>query len=331
MPVREVVIARFSALGDVAMTIPVVYAACRANPDVRFTLLTRKPFNKIFVDPPANLDVRAVDLRGQYKGVRGMWRLSRELHADVFVDLHSVLRTWMLGAFMRLRGVPTVRFDKARKAKRRAVSQHSGIVSPTLDRYVDALSRAGLNSGQPRALFNSTRPTKPVVGIAPFAAHAGKIYPLERMRRVVELLSAKGYDTVLFGGGQAEKEILDGWAAEIRGTRSAVGLDGGFPAEMQLMSTLSCMVAMDSGNMHLAAVSGVPVVSIWGATRPVCGFTPFSAAGVQNIALQAEADCAPCSVFGNRPCRTGDFRCMNLSPETVVEAVESIINTSNDR
>ena len=104
----NILMARFSALGDIAMTLPEVYDACLASPERDFYFLTRQHPSKMFANAPSNLTVAGVDLE-RYKGLRGMWRLARELRdeygIDTFLDLHDVLRTRMLGIALRMKGV----------------------------------------------------------------------------------------------------------------------------------------------------------------------------------------------------------------------------------
>ncbi|MDE6541614.1 MAG: glycosyl transferase family 1, partial [Muribaculaceae bacterium] len=72
---------------------------------------------------------------------------------------------------------------------------------------------------------------------------------------------------------------------------------------------LDCMLTMDSGNMHLAAIAGTPTLSIWGATHPYCGFAAWRQSDADTI--QLPVPCRPCSVFGNRPCRRRDLMCLD--------------------
>ena len=85
---------------------------------------------------------------------------------------------------------------------------------------------------------------------------------------------------------------------------------------------------MDSGNMHLAALSGTRVLSIWGATHPDAGFGPWGQ-GDEGI-IQVPADvltCRPCSVFGNVPCWRGDLACLNdISVDVVAERVRQLLD-----
>ncbi len=343
---RTVLVARFSALGDVAMTIPVVYSACRCHPDTRFVMVTRPSMTSIFVDAPANLTVVGADVKERYAGVSGIATLCRELRAeytpDIFVDLHNVLRTRLMAAFLRLHGVGTVRIIKPR-AKRRALTRRRNKVMLPLTgqraRYREAFFKAGLpiverfnglyggHGKAPAECFAAI--TAPAaegarrVGIAPFAAHDGKVYPPELMEQVVAMLQAdadagKRLEVFLFGGGDKEKEILDAWEARYPVVRSLAGKKYGFAAELALLNHLDVMLSMDSANMHLAAIANTPTLSIWGATHPYCGFKGWHQTDDDTIQLPLE--CRPCSVFGDKPCFRGDLLCLSAIKPAAVHA-----------
>ncbi len=165
------------------------------------------------------------------------------------------------------------------------------------------------------------------VGIAPFAAHTGKIYPLDKMEKVIALLLDEGCEIVLFGGGGNELEIMQEWVekysakGEITLARTLIKERGGEPglrSELILMNDLDVMLSMDSANMHLASLVGCRVVSIWGATHPCAGFLGW---GQQiNDCVQKDMPCRPCSIYGNKPCTKGNYPCLNdITPEEIVE------------
>jgi ADP-heptose:LPS heptosyltransferase len=84
------------------------------------------------------------------------------------------------------------------------------------------------------------------------------------------------------------------------------------------------MISMDSANMHMASLVGTPVVSIWGATHPFAGFMGWGQD--PNNAIQLDMDCRPCSIFGNKPCKRGDYACLNgISPKQVLEHIEALL------
>ena len=90
------------------------------------------------------------------------------------------------------------------------------------------------------------------------------------------------------------------------------------------MSHLDVMLSMDSSNMHLASLTGTPVVSVWGATHPYAGFMGWGQ--TEEYAVQIPLDCRPCSVYGQKPCLRGDYACMrNIAPEAIVEKVEKVL------
>ncbi|MDE6715288.1 MAG: glycosyltransferase family 9 protein, partial [Muribaculaceae bacterium] len=163
------------------------------------------------------------------------------------------------------------------------------------------------------------------IAIAPFAKHKGKIYPLEKMEQVVAVLSRRpDVKLFLFGAGDQEREVLGNWATKYPNTVSLAAKRYGFVKELSLLSNCDVMISMDSANMHLASLVALPVVSIWGATHPYCGFIGFGQD--ESNAVQLNMACRPCSVFGNKPCATHDYYCLNgIRPEMIISAVDRIL------
>lgn len=333
---RPVVVAvRFSAMGDVLIAVPVICAICREYPDTRFVFITRTGFARLFLDPPENLTVVEWNLKKEAKNVAGIIKLALRLFAKyrpvAFADLHDVIRSRAIGLVAALRHVPSAVIHKDRRLKKQLVSKGAAAFATPLltsaERYARVFTRLGYNlSGDitpasPRAAEPGSAPS---IGIAPFAAHPGKIYPPEMMEKVVDSLISKGCWIFLFGAPGQEQEILDTWAAKdpsrvVSMPSLKLGLDG----ELRFMRSLDLMVAMDSGNMHMASLAGVPVVSIWGATHPYAGFAAPMAR--EELRVQVDLPCRPCSVFGNRPCRQPDepYGCLtHITPSMILQKIE---------
>lgn len=348
---RSVLIARFSALGDVAMTVPVIYSACACYPDVTFTFVTRSSMTSIFINPPANLNVVGVRL-DDYSGTGGIYRLFRELREkyrfDAFIDLHDVLRTKLLRLFCHMHRLPVATINKGRKGKQALTRRHNKVLLPltsTRARYRQTFHRIGLpvdnrfeglyghgRLGDASLFSQITEPKadgEAWIGIAPFAKHTGKIYPPSLMEQVVKRLSSLGYTKIfLFGAGSNEEETLALWAERYPDTVSLAGKSYGFPIELALVSHLDVMVTMDSANMHLASLVNTPVVSVWGATHPYCGFKGWRQK--EDDIVQLPMTCRPCSVFGNKPCFRGDYHCLRgISPQVILEHVTRYIDGEN--
>ena len=344
----RILVIRFSAIGDVAMTVPVVDSLARQYPENQYTVLSQAFLQPLFEHCPENVRFVGVDLYGDYKGISGMYRLYRELlkqNFDLVADLHDVLRTKLLRIFFHCSGLKVRHIDKGRKDKRLLTRKKNKIfrqLKPTTERYAEVFAPLCPPKGGKEALLNgstmmSTSPLsfgegmverltgeRLLIGIAPFAKHEGKIFPLDRMERVVAYFAGKTDVTVfLFGGGKTEQAILDGWSAKYSRTVSVAGKMK-LSDELVLMSHLTVMVSMDSANMHLASLTATPVVSIWGATHPYSGFYGYNQS--PDNAVQVELFCRPCSVYGNKPCYRKNMECMEkITPQMVIEKIESEI------
>lgn len=328
---KRLVAVKFSALGDVAMTLPVLYSVARCHPEVDIYMATRPFFGKMFINPPSNLHVVPMDPGKEYRGVRGIFRIARELHAlkpDMAADLHDVMRSWSVTRLLGLGGARTAGLDKGRFT-RRDVMRGGRAQRPYISRYFDVFRRLGLDSTiEFTSVFDGgTLPDIPVdikapaVGIAPFARYATKTYPPAAMRQVASMLADVGVNVYLFGGRGAEASELASWERD-----GVVSLAGKFdlPVELAIMSRLAVMVSMDSANQHLAAIAGTRVVTIWGGTTPACGFTAFGSRREDSICMNLS--CQPCSIAGTPECPLGHMSCMeSISPEVIVDKIIKIV------
>ncbi|MGM0377188.1 MAG: glycosyltransferase family 9 protein [Bacteroidota bacterium] len=345
---KKILVFRFSALGDVAMTVPVLWSFSQHYPDHEVWFVSR-PFASDLVDPIPNVRFFPVDLKNRHKGFPGLFRLFRELKSEGpwegVVDLHSVLRTHVLTALFKMSGFRITRVDKGRKEKRALTRKKNKKFSPlssTVTRYQDAFVKAGFPFemspfpgkqlyGQPKAEdasgnnadLTSSQPwgelTGFTIGVAPFARHQWKMWPEEKMWALLESLDERDINLILFGGPGEEQEKLEDWASKLKKANTFAGRLK-MKDELHLMSQLDVMISMDSANMHLASLAGTRVVSIWGATHPYAGFYGYGQS--PDDAVQIGLDCRPCSVFGNKTCHRGDFACMmNITPGMVMAQV----------
>lgn len=334
---KNLLVIRLSAIGDVALTVPVIDSLARQHPELKITVLTAKRCAAFFDWMPTNVSVIGIKT-SDYKGITGLNRLYNELRHkdfDAVADLHDVLRSIFLRWRFRLSGVKVSCIDKGRKDKQALIGQGNTAkqLPHTTERYLKvfhelgidikpdficAFNKATADYSSIELLTGKKHPSDRWVGIAPFAAHKGKIFPLDKMEKVVKRLAEEGYKVFLFGAGDKEKGILTQWESE--GVISTAGKAGGFHNEILLMSQLDCMVSMDSANMHLASMVDVPVVSIWGATHPKAGFLGWrqSASSI----VQLNLPCRPCSVYGNKECKYGDYRCLTrITVEDILQHI----------
>ena len=332
---KHVLVIRLSALGDVAIMKPVVKAYADANPGVRFTVAGPPMLQPLF-EGMANVSYLGLKKKQSFVKI---YKALDAVGADTVVDLHKVNRVGFAVVLLRLRHLLDLHYRifalrKGRVSRwlylhhwRRAPRR------PQWQRYDDVFRRAGLKraesgewrveSGRQLPTTNTLLPTK--IGVAPFAQHAGKIWPEERTEALVRMLSERGHEVVLFGS-KDEAPVLERWARHYRGVSSMAGRLP-FAEELEVIRGLSLMVSMDSANMHFASAVGVPVVSIWGATHPDFGFYGFGQDRAN--ALCADLPCQPCSAYGSKPCRYGDRRCMAaITPEMVLGKIEAVLKNN---
>ncbi|MFD2563590.1 glycosyltransferase family 9 protein [Aquimarina rubra] len=338
----HVLVIRLSAMGDVAMTVPVLRTFRAQYPNVKITVLTRKFFEPIFsgID---NLEVYHADVEGKHKGVFGLSKLSKELRGlgiTAVADLHNVLRSNILKKFFALRGIKVVQIDKGRaekKALTRSVNKEFKQLKTTHERYADVFEALGYpvdlerhtfpekTALTPEILKLTENSTKKWLGIAPFAQYESKVYPLELMVEVIEQLDqGEAYEILLFGGGKKEIDLLNNIDSKYKNVINVAGKLS-FEDELKLIGNLDAMLSMDSGNAHLAAMYGVPTITLWGVTHPFAGFMPFGQPMERAILPNlAKYEQIPTSIYGNKVPAGYEKVMHTIKPETVIEAINKL-------
>lgn len=335
---KKVLVFRLSAIGDVVMTVPVIMSLSKTYPDAEITFVSQK-FAAGFIKHIPGVRLFEVDFKGRHKGFWGIFRLFFDLKKldkfDIIADLHDVIRTKIIRSLYTFSSSKIYVIDKGRKEKNNLCKIDGKVfrqLEATTSRYAKVFQNAGFKFNlefdylftksllNERALTITGIKDCKWVGIAPFAKHKGKIYPLEMMEKVISILTdASGMKVFLFGGGSAEKEILEGWEKKFKNTISLAGKLN-LEEELKIISNLDVLVSMDSANMHFASLVNTSVISIWGATHPYAGFYGWN----QNPshAVQVDLSCRPCSIYGNKPCFRKDYACLyQITPESIVRKI----------
>lgn len=329
------------------MTVPVLRSLVRTHPELKITLVSRKFFEPLFEGIP-NLTFVAAEVEGKHKGFLGILRLCKELQSikyDALADLHNVIRSKVIRYCMDLKGIPSSSIDKGRDEKKRLTHAHGKALIPlksTHERYADVFRQLGfdlildekdLSEKQPfseKLMQITGKEPIPLIGIAPFAAFQGKEYPLVLMKEVINGLSSrKKGKIVLFGGGKRESEILEELATSFPNVINVAGkLD--FDSELALISNLDVMLSMDSGNGHLAANFGVPVITLWGVTHPSAGFAPFLQPKENQLLSDRDSyPLIPTSIYGNKLPESYEHVMETISSLKVIESIEHILDQTS--
>lgn len=340
---KHILVIRLSAMGDVAMTVPVIKRVTEVYPGIRITVLTRRFFAPLFKDLE-NVEVFEADVHGEHKGVAGLKKLSQELlnlGIDAVADLHNVLRSNILKVFFQLAGISVQQIDKGRKEKRLLTRRTNKVfkrLKSTHRRYADVFAALDLPVNLSETQFLPKRKLsenvkkltgqepKKWLGIAPFAQHDSKAYPKDLMKEVLrELEKEEHLKIFLFGGGASETKELEQWAREFKNAENVAGKIS-FDEELALISQLDAMVSMDSGNGHLAANFGVPVITLWGLTHPYTGFAPFQQPD-ENFLLPdlKRYPAIPTSIYGKNIPEGYEDAMRSIPSEKVVAKIREIL------
>jgi ADP-heptose:LPS heptosyltransferase len=332
-------------MGDVAMIVPVVRALTKQHPAVKLTIVSR-PFFKPFFDGIPNVDFFAVDVQKRHKGFFGLLKLFsdlKKLNIDAVADLHNVLRSKVIRSLFALCGKKVAFTDKGRAEKKALTSLTNKVfkpLKPMVERHVETFEKLGFSIDLTSRSFGTPFPDKAVLseeivtitgnktqnwlGIAPFAQYQSKVYPLDLMQQVIdELAKNKSIKIFLFGGGKKEILLLN----QLQNNHENVIVLAGiikFKQELEVISNLDIMLSMDSGNAHIAAMLGVKVITLWGATHPFAGFSPFNQPLENCITADREKfPLLPTSIYGNKKVEGYEDAMRSISVEKVVFSVQS--------
>jgi ADP-heptose:LPS heptosyltransferase len=284
------------------------------------------------------------DLKKRHKGFIGIIRLyqdiRRQFKINYVIDLHDVLRSKILRFLFRFNGVRSASIDKGRREKRNLTSgKVKTRLKHSVERYCDVFAKAGFavkpsenkwiipSAGKNiSGGFTSEKQSVLNIGVAPYAKHKLKMWPENNMIQLLKLISENHASKFWLFGGTEDTERLAKLQSKIPGSFNLAG-QLSLEEELGYMSQLDFMIAMDSSNMHMAALVGTRVISIWGGTDPLSGFSAWMQPDDFSIRIPVEdLTCRPCTIFGKGECKRGDFACMNwLTPEIVFQKIEKLV------
>lgn len=313
----RILIVRFSSLGDVILTTPLVRALRRGLPGATITFVTKRGYAPVLAGNPY---VDRIATLAPGEPVRALAGRLLGSGFDHMLDLHQSLRSRWLRRYLPGRWSG---YDQRRAARWRLLwfgghDAPSGV--PVAERYFAAARALSVApDGEPAQVFPSeadratARAIAPAsfVALLPGARHRTKRWPPAHWRVLADALAARGIRLVALGN-DAERRMLEG-----PGVTAAYGQPLGITAA--LLERARVAVCNDSGLMHLASAVGTPVVTLFGPTVRAFGFAPYRAPA---IVLERPLGCRPCSSSGSAFCPLGHHRCLaGLEPGVVAARV----------
>jgi ADP-heptose:LPS heptosyltransferase len=328
-------------MGDVAMTVPIVRAFSEQYPDVKITMVSRKMYLPFFKGIP-NLSFFEMEEKDSHNGFFGLLQMFadlKKLKIDAVADLHNVIRSKLIRILFALGGKSVAHTDKGRKEKALLTQEENKVFVPLksmFERHLETFEKLGFPINLSKyqipqkqrlseSVLNiiSNKDSNNWIGIAPFAQYESKIYPLDLMQIVInDLAKLENTKIFLFGGGSKEIQLLN----QLKGTTENILVIAGklsLEQEMEVISNLDVMLSMDSGNAHIAAMLGVKTITLWGATHPYAGFSPFKQP-LENalVSDRKQFPKLPTSVYGNKIVLGYQDVMRTISPDEVVAKIK---------
>ena len=321
-------IIRFSSIGDIVLTSPVVRCLKKQLPDAEIHYLIKPQFKTVMAHNPYIDKIHVL---------QEDWdKMIEELKAEKFdhiIDLHHNLRTFRVKRALK---VPSHSFNKLNVEKFIFVKLKWNVMPKLhiIDRYMETVAPFGVHNDGAGMDYFIPKEEEVTLNDIPASHHAGYIaivigasYYTKKMPiyKLKELCAKIDHPIILLG---AKEEFEEGEQIRSVDQDKVYNACGKFTLNesADLVKKSRLVIAHDTGLMHIAAALKKPVIAIWGSTTPSFGMVPYYGANYMAHHAQPYDDvqvhklwCRPCTKIGRKKCPQGHFKCMkNISIEEIV-------------
>ncbi len=326
----RLLIIRFSSLGDIILTEPIVSALRVAYPKAEIHFLTKQIYSELLslFEGINHMHAYSPEWRGQL-----LAELKR-LKFDAIIDLHNNVRSRLVSESL---GIKSHRANKQWLRRMAAVKFKKVLSQPqhAVERFAAALKPLGLSlsSRSPQLLvpqsaqdwWSLKRSDQQLGGayfaIAAGAAHLTKMAPVDLWQQISVRMRARGHSSAIIVGSQKERPVLEEVATAISG--ATVMTEASIVNTAAIVKEAQFVISNDSGLAHLAAALGVPALALFGPTHPILGFSPL---GNYADSYTVDERCSPCSLHGSRECYREERFCFSrMDADTIVARVEALM------
>lgn len=319
---RRILIIRFSAMGDVLLTTPLIRMLKNQHADSTIDFMVKNEYVSLLESNRHVDQVISFSSDGGWREMLRIVRTIRKRRFDALIDLQGNCRSFLLSLFSGARIRSRVRLNRWKRFV--LVHFHRDTYQDTVPvavKFIRAAPFPLLDDGSGveleipirvkekiKAEINKLglKKTKKMIGLAPGAGRATKRWPAERFAEVGRLLARKRHSIFLIGGA-GDMEICKAVGRCIEPS------PGDFSGRLTLMETaaliqqMDLLITNDTGVMHLAEGVGTRILALFGPTVRPFGFFPFRNT---SVVLEKRLKCRPCSYHGTGQCPQRHFRCM---------------------
>lgn len=305
-------IIRFSSIGDIVLTTPVIRCLRQKFPEAEIHYLTKKNFLPVLINSPYLTLIHTIE-----KDIDEVIDELKQIQFDQIIDLHKNLRTLRLK--QALREIKSVSFNKLNIEKWLLTNLKINTLPQQhiVDRYMATVSNLGVtydHKGLDYFIADGDRvkqddiPTshsQGFIAIVIGAAHNTKKLPNDKLAQLCEKID---HPIILLGG---QEDFFNGEKIAKSNNIKIYNACGRFKLNesADLVSRSKFVISHDTGLMHIASAYKKYVISVWGNTVPAFGMTPFET--TYDVMEVKKLYCRPCSKIGYDKCPKGHFKCMN--------------------
>ncbi len=330
----DILIIRFSSLGDIVLTTAVVEALKKHSPESTIYFLTRSIYSQVFEYD--NRIFKVIKIQGNESPHEIIKKIGRN-NFDVVLDLHGSLRSVLVSAFIKSK--LKVRVNKHSLARRLMIlsSNRYRRRFDVLGSYFETLRPLGIHERLlPKLIpagnvldtvkmvldMHGTENGGRLIGIAPGARHMTKRWNELSFACLADEIAHRG-DIPIFLGDKNDVEVVERIRKNMTGKSTSLAGEIDLTVTIGMISSLDGIVANDSGLMHVAGALDVPLVALFGPTHPDLGFWPGYGSG---RFIHSGVDCSPCSLHGSSSCKKQNRICMDdISWEEVLKTLDEIM------
>lgn len=308
----SILVIRFSAIGDVALSIPVLKNVITQNRDIEIYMLTKKNHEVFFRNIPSVHVIVYDDVN--HSGIIGLYRFwkqyIRHLPITHIADLHNVIRSKLILFFYFFSTIKKAVIEKDRKEKNNAIANktiQSKVLKHSAERYADVFRNLGFSCAlQDRSETIMVSPkTKYNIGFAPFSKHNTKNISASKIAAILEALQKDIRFQIYLLCAPSERNAIQNYCNnQVQFFTS----NSTFEEEFLQLNQLDFILCTDSANMHMASLHKIPTLTIWGGTHPNMGFSSYY---TTNTNFMHDIACRPCSIYGSNTCPLQHYNCMN--------------------
>jgi ADP-heptose:LPS heptosyltransferase len=309
---KKILIIRFSSIGDIVLTTPVIRCIKEQKPKIEIHYITKKSFKGILETNPYIKKIHTIE--------KNINEISDELKKEDFdfvVDLHNNIRS---AQTKRVIGKPSSAFKKLNFQKWLLVNFKINRMPPLhlVDRYIQTVEQLGIkNDNKGLDYFIPEKDEVQItslphthqngyIGFVVGAKFFTKQLPIEKMISICKKIN----QPIILLGGKEDSEraviIENEVGYNIYNACGKYNLN----QSASLVKQATKIITHDTGLMHIAAAFKKEIISVWGNTVPAFGFTPYLPSPKSKIVEVKNLSCRPCSKIGYSRCPKGHFKCM---------------------